>query len=507
MFTTCPKCTLTLLVTAPDLRAGQGYVRCGRCANVFNALINLTDGGAKGAEAGTPEDPELLDSTSPGIDRAAEQFPSEAALDEASAGLEAVEATDFEAPEIDEPQIADPEVTDPEIDAPLMTLRDLIEAGNAKPEEAPAEIEIVEPEIVEPIIPDQALEFHPETTSVNEIFVDVPREERDITTGAFESIVLEGDPSGELSDKLFEDNSPSSVDLAALRVPTEPDFELPAPSEPVLDLNFEADDAAKRKAKPVQLEPDEVAILELLEREQLEEAVAAATQHDLAPAEPPPPEPLAIPPVPPRRVVNIEAPEPVFPDAEAVAERFIERRQNERLHKLLLGGSIALGVLLVAQFIHQGRHSLAASDVWGAPVRKLYAALGAPITPKWDVAAYEVRQLGAEAESGDATRLLVRASVRNTATRAQPLPLLRLTLQDRYGNAVATRDLLPREYLPAASAEMTELAADQRLDTEIRVVDPGRSAIGFEIDACLATASSTLTCSNDARRRLQSAAR
>src|SRR5579864_8893761 len=43
MFTICPKCTLTLAVTAEDLRTGQGYVRCGRCLNVFNALLALSE--------------------------------------------------------------------------------------------------------------------------------------------------------------------------------------------------------------------------------------------------------------------------------------------------------------------------------------------------------------------------------------------------------------------------------------------------------------------------------
>ena len=43
MYTVCPKCALPLAVTAADLRAGQGYVRCGRCANVFNALLRLSE--------------------------------------------------------------------------------------------------------------------------------------------------------------------------------------------------------------------------------------------------------------------------------------------------------------------------------------------------------------------------------------------------------------------------------------------------------------------------------
>lgn len=51
MFTTCPKCALSLAITAADLRIGQGYVRCGRCASVFNALVGLADDGETPAAA------------------------------------------------------------------------------------------------------------------------------------------------------------------------------------------------------------------------------------------------------------------------------------------------------------------------------------------------------------------------------------------------------------------------------------------------------------------------
>src|ERR1700675_3096471 len=43
MFTVCPKCALTLVVTTEDLRVAQGYVRCGRCSSVFNALARLAE--------------------------------------------------------------------------------------------------------------------------------------------------------------------------------------------------------------------------------------------------------------------------------------------------------------------------------------------------------------------------------------------------------------------------------------------------------------------------------
>src|SRR5579863_1466622 len=59
MFTVCPKCALTLVVTAADLRVAQGYVRCGRCSSVFNALARLTDErqAAGGSGAMEPAEP------------------------------------------------------------------------------------------------------------------------------------------------------------------------------------------------------------------------------------------------------------------------------------------------------------------------------------------------------------------------------------------------------------------------------------------------------------------
>lgn len=62
MITVCPKCALTLAVTAADLRVGQGQVRCGRCAAVFNALAGLKDDFAEAADPQSREfDPTSTD--------------------------------------------------------------------------------------------------------------------------------------------------------------------------------------------------------------------------------------------------------------------------------------------------------------------------------------------------------------------------------------------------------------------------------------------------------------
>src|SRR5438309_1435075 len=65
MFTVCPKCALTLVVTAEDLRVAQGYVRCGRCSSVFNALARLTEEGQIAEESVETEPPAPAASQTP----------------------------------------------------------------------------------------------------------------------------------------------------------------------------------------------------------------------------------------------------------------------------------------------------------------------------------------------------------------------------------------------------------------------------------------------------------
>jgi predicted Zn finger-like uncharacterized protein len=54
MITTCAYCRQNLAVTAADLRVGQGYVRCGRCDKVFNALLALAE------DAPAPTEPQSV---------------------------------------------------------------------------------------------------------------------------------------------------------------------------------------------------------------------------------------------------------------------------------------------------------------------------------------------------------------------------------------------------------------------------------------------------------------
>jgi Protein of unknown function (DUF3426) len=110
-----------------------------------------------------------------------------------------------------------------------------------------------------------------------------------------------------------------------------------------------------------------------------------------------------------------------------------------------------------------------------------------------------VLQLGASAVADPAPQITVHASLRNRAKQRQPAPLLRVVLQDRFGNPIATQEIAPSQYLRAAAPAW--LGAEAQIDAVLTLPDPGQRAVGFEIDACLRAAGGQLRCAGDSAPR------
>jgi predicted Zn finger-like uncharacterized protein len=196
-------------------------------------------------------------------------------------------------------------------------------------------------------------------------------------------------------------------------------------------------------------------------------------------------------------------------DAEPIAElaqprRRVRRRtspfdhappESARSFIPWLAAAIAAGVLLIAQIVHQNREWLAAHAPLGGSLRALYSKMGTPVAPPANLSAYQLRQWGVTGDpAGDGT-LRVRASILNTAAQLEPYPLLRVTLANRFGGSIGTRDFEPSEYLGKPTAKL--LAPGERADATLDILDPGKSAEGFEIDVCLRGADRRVSCAND----------
>jgi predicted Zn finger-like uncharacterized protein len=390
MFTVCPKCTMTLAVTAADLRTGQGYVRCGRCLNVFNALLALS------------EEPAEHNTATPAYSQA----------DPASSS---------------------------QLTRALATYGEHADAMEDPPE---ARVHVP---------PDAAAaRTYLATESSSDGAIENESSLAD-GTGSFETIVLEGDAITQTEEFVPEESIDSEIAALSQRLNAaaqQPiDGRLPD-EQPVYVLN--ADEGAADGADGADIAGPGGS--------PLQQAAALGAELDAVDG-------IAV--APPRRRAG------------------------------WVTGCTALVLLLLLQAINHWRDALAVTSTWGAPITRAYASLGIALDPHWNLAAYDVRQQGAASDPLDSRVIDVRLSLANRAARAQPVPLLRLTLLDRYGKPVAARDLTPAEYWPTGHAARSFLAHDERIDSEIAVRDPSVDSASFELDVCLASPHGSVRCAGD----------
>ncbi len=149
--------------------------------------------------------------------------------------------------------------------------------------------------------------------------------------------------------------------------------------------------------------------------------------------------------------------------------------------------SLLLLVGLLVQGVHHYRQELARHPRVGPQLVRLYAALHLPLAPNWDVTGYEIQQWGVAADPAANGTLRLRASIMNRAGFAQPYPLVKLTLEDRWGEQVGAREFEAAEYLGPGTPADRMLAPNQRVNADIGIVDPGEDAVGFHVDICLRT--------------------
>jgi predicted Zn finger-like uncharacterized protein len=498
MFTVCPKCALTLVVTAADLRVAQGYVRCGRCSNVFNAIVGLTEGGGlhppggpAGGQAGFQSNPAPPSTATTSIIRKAPSI------------------SDDDPPHdlINDTGENEAIYAEPEPDLHEMTVDDVLAeaakqtAKAAPPPKTPAPAPPEPERFTDTIPPDTSLEFNPAATDVSQVFIEAaPAKKIDLRgTGTFETIKLKPEPP-----------APQAA------APPPPAARRQAPPPPPRDPeDMQLEDELRLLAARL----DATGKQPVLKTEPASKPVAAKNERPAAVPKPGPagqearaaysgsPYNSA------DALSNIKRKTPASgarrgsaqPEAQAVdeviaaeaAEELTPRRMPRGRRLAWIAGSIALGLGLAAQAIHHNRHDLATNPKLNRPLTRFYAAIGVPLVPRWNLALYDVRQLGAFSGAGENGNLTVRASLKNTADQPLPLPLLRITVQDRYGNRIATRDVAPKGYVPGALPADAKLGVGQRIDAEMSFKDPGRDAVGFEIDACLPTPEGGIACANE----------
>jgi predicted Zn finger-like uncharacterized protein len=514
MYSQCPECSTRFRVTAAALRAAHGTVRCGRCGSAFDALPRLTDR-LREDEAG-PAEPASMSYTGVTGGTAAEVV-----LLATAAGGSAPEfhfsADDIERVFIDarDWQSRFGNAASPGDRAarlqPLAELQHLLqdpEDSDEQPNDAARDaagqaLWVHEPEAVEDItlegerIQIEGFEGLEEDFLEREIENAIEEQQRAETTGSRLALALPDadEPVAGTRDadapEGFEDDDQSydldSTDRFAILddVPDSayPDHEAePAPAESDED-----------RTDSLAVAPPPAVATSVAATVAAAGVATAAAPATVAAAVVRPVEPVSTQrwrrPADEIDSIPIEAHDSQLADELAAAADAGGRRWAWGI------GALLLAALLAAQLAHHFREPLARDPRVGPAVRATYARLGMPLAPNWNLAAYELRQWGAsETAPSSSGEMVVRGSIRNGAQFAQPMPLLRLEFEDRFGGTVARRDFAPADYLKDAGQATRLLAPGAAVEAELAIVDAAPDAVGYRLDVCLRDGAGLVRC-------------
>lgn len=413
MFTTCPSCKLHLAVTAVDLRVGQGYVRCGRCDKVFNALLSLAEDIDRDKQSGATA---TGTTTVPALE-----------MEQQAEALLEMPAAPSQQP-LPEPEPEPQFEPEPELESDEQELSLELEPESELLSPPAPEQHEATPEPGDFTAPDEWSRITPIRTPQ---LPDVEVVET-LATGTFETIVLEGDGFLQTEELVDEEEVDAQLQKIAHQIDAD-----------------ELDGGRQRLADMPDLDVHEMTAEEVI----MEDDRAAELDAD---------------------------------DAVGNAPR---------THWGWGLAAALLLLLLLGQYIHHSRQTLVAQTWAERPLRAVYGLFGINLQPKWDLKAYDLRQLGGEAQPGDAAKIVLRATVQNRARTGQPPPMIRVTLQDRFGNALTTTAVAPQDYLKTPPP--ARMSPDARLDAQLVLDDPNKQAVGFELDACLPDGAGQIHCSTD----------
>ncbi len=460
MFTTCKECGTVFRVSPAELRVAEGQVRCGHCSATFNALATLTD---------EPPPTTILPQL-----QVPPHLVREAAI-EPESELEPEPEPELE-PEL-EPEPEFEAVTGP---APEPALEPEPEPEpDSEPEPDMSALDSV-------ITSDAVLEFNVPEDNWSEFFVEAAELQ------ALPPIVAI--PSPDPDDDEVEGAREAGAEPASAQVPdTGPDTasinyvpedwqelldEVPdeADEAPVYRIDTDAADTAPLltpASGPASVADPSIEALDSVDENEGDRGDSPTTSSDAA-------EPLA---------------EPLLMGRPLEWQPRFELPETPPRRQRFFGlGAAILALALVLQLIHYQRDDLAARPALYRPLTRIYGALNLSLLPNWNLHAFEVR--GSEAVAGATSRGALDVLARIAIVGSEPvgLPMVRITLRDRFSKSLGSRVFSPDEYLDGISPPAELLTPGYLIPVRISLRDPGTDAFGYEVDVCVLYRREGLVC-------------
>ena len=167
---------------------------------------------------------------------------------------------------------------------------------------------------------------------------------------------------------------------------------------------------------------------------------------------------------------------------------------HEKITKYRIELAIGLlGFLLVLQYMHSSRDTLATNRIFASTIAPIYRVFGAQITPRWDIAAWQFTRTSGEIDSRE-TALTISSSIVSRSNESLPYPLILVSLTNRFEDIIGRRLVKPAEYLYNNVDPKKFITTGRPFTATIAIQNPSTETTGFKLNVCYETRGGTARC-------------
>jgi predicted Zn finger-like uncharacterized protein len=181
----------------------------------------------------------------------------------------------------------------------------------------------------------------------------------------------------------------------------------------------------------------------------------------------------------------------------AAAEREAEKAASKReINYGMVAGLVVLVLVLLGQFVHQSRNTLATIPAFNDTVGPLYRAIGQPLSPDWDITGWRFEATQGQADEAN-ENLTIYSRIGNNSDHPLPYPLISISLTDRFEDVIGNRVLDPADYLANDLDPRKLVQPGDTFNAAITIHSPGADAVSFRLRACYRAPGGQLRCKED----------
>ena len=182
----------------------------------------------------------------------------------------------------------------------------------------------------------------------------------------------------------------------------------------------------------------------------------------------------------------------------AEAERAAEdaARAAKRRGYGVAAGITALALLLVGQYVHQARDSLATIPAFNSVVGPVYRAIGKPLSPDWDITGWRFEVTDGKTDAENAGLAIV-SRLGNRSEAPLPYPIIAVSLSDRFEEPLGSVTLGPSEYLDTNLDPRELVGPGNSFEAKFVVSELPENATTYRLRACYSTPEGQLRCKED----------